>query len=157
MNEELTQEQKQAIWSAGWLADRGYSLLRPLNEAWTHDALLGKSQTFSDAELIAYAKEKGMELPPELVGWTPIDHIPDEWKDGRPLLNCAYDLMETIPSEAIRIGYYYESYREGYVETEKGSGLYRKEKTLAYRGWNHGGNPTHAMPLPTPPKDGVKS
>jgi hypothetical protein len=66
-NNELTQEKKQEIWAAGWLADRGYSVVNRYG-AWAHDALLGKSQTFTPDELIAYAQEKGMEMPTELVG-----------------------------------------------------------------------------------------
>jgi hypothetical protein len=84
----MTQEQKQAIWAAGWLIQNCYEV-EPLGEThsqWQTSKDNGDYRDHSDAELIQYAKEKGMELPAELTGWQPIDQIPEEWKDGREVL-----------------------------------------------------------------------
>jgi hypothetical protein len=64
---ELTQEKKQAIWAAGCLARSGYTVEQPGQE-WQISYRDAGYRTFTDAELIAYATEYGMELPPELVG-----------------------------------------------------------------------------------------
>jgi len=59
----MTQEQKQAIWAAGWLA-KGH-LTHALWHLTREDGTTGD---YSDTELIQYAKKKGMELPAELTG-----------------------------------------------------------------------------------------
>jgi hypothetical protein len=66
MNNELTQEQKQAIWAAGWLAMKAIPVFKAgMGLGWL---IPNVSTFFSDAELIAYAQEKGMEIPAELQG-----------------------------------------------------------------------------------------
>jgi hypothetical protein len=59
----MTQEQKQAIWVAGWLLDRQIFVRKFIKSGWS---LNHYTVWKSDAELIQYAKEKGMELPAEL-------------------------------------------------------------------------------------------
>jgi hypothetical protein len=69
--------------------------------------------------------------------WTPIDQIPDEWKDGREVLLTVpkYNNAEAHGHLAC-IGYFNAG---NWEDREEGNELH---------------TPTHAMPLPTPPKDG---
>jgi hypothetical protein len=83
----MTQEEKQAAEAARWLNDQGWTVeLQRGQYQWsiTRDRIEYWSMT--DAELIKEAEERGMELPAELIGWIPIDQIPEEWRDGRDVL-----------------------------------------------------------------------
>jgi len=91
MNEELTLKEKQAIWAAGWLASQG-NLIKHWDE-WQRITPAGYITIYSDAELIAYTTDQGMVLPPELVGWTPIDQIPAMLYDAAAALNYVRDLV----------------------------------------------------------------
>jgi hypothetical protein len=75
----MTQEQKQAAKAARWLNDQGWTVeLERGKYQWsiTRDRI--EYWFMTDAELIQYAKEKGMELPAELTGWVPIETAPDD-------------------------------------------------------------------------------
>ena len=120
---ELTQEEKQAIFAKGWLVDMA-------------SRMVNGEQYKMDMSIIAYAQEKGMVLPPELAGWTPIDQIPDEWKDGREVLLLPYG---KFVYNRILIW-------------DKDSELWKCPHSK-YAWDDHAF--THAtLPLPTPPKDG---
>jgi hypothetical protein len=67
MNEELTQEEKQAIWAAGWLVSQG-NPIRKIHGKWMLVEEAASTFPNDDNDLVKFATDQGMDLPPELVG-----------------------------------------------------------------------------------------
>lgn len=80
----------------------------------------------AQAKAAAQAHHEALILS-QLQGWQPIETIPDEWKDGRDLLTWDGNDQEVL---------FFSQYGNGWTSGNP------KIKH----------NPTHCMPLPTPPQ-----
>jgi hypothetical protein len=130
----------QLIWAAGWLADRGYSIGKALGGQWIHEGAPGQYRTFSDDELLAYAIDKGIKIPIELKGWTPVEQMPEEWEDARDLL-ISWDVNGLdVVGEA-----WYRKVTNEWVLPGFDSSEEERVKTTSV---------THVRLMPTGPRDG---